>query len=126
MFSTRPLLRDCGEDDHGRPLYELAEDLDFCVGLNGVNGLVVRVPEGFRTDLASVPRLLWPIFAVAGRWSAAAILHDYLYSLPGCSRFLADALFREAMHSLDVPLWRRAIMYYAVRLFGWWQLPVSH
>ena len=39
----------------------------------------VVVPKGFRTDLASSPRILWPILPPFGRWSAAAVLHDYLY-----------------------------------------------
>ena len=117
MFLNRPSFRDTGAIVKGRVVYELTEELLFWTALNGA-GLIIRVPALTYTDLASTPRLLWPIFPPAGRWSPATILHDYLYSLPGCSRFLADALFREAMHQLGVPWWRRVLMYYAVRLFA--------
>lgn len=97
--------------------WRLARPLIFRVGFyNG--GLRVRVPKDFTTDFASVPRLLWPIFPPSGRWNRAAIVHDFLYSQPQVSRFLADAVFREAMAKLGVPWWRRVVMYYAVRFFG--------
>lgn len=103
----------------GRQRYELLEELvlDLCLGA-GVVG--VCVPKGYVTDLASTPRIVWPIFPPFGQHQRAAIVHDYLYSRHArCSRFLADSLFREAMAALGVPLWRRVVMYYAVRLFGW-------
>ncbi len=115
---NRPATRDTGVYRHGRPVMKLTEDLVFKVQLNGDQGIRVRVPIGFETDLTSTPRMFWPIFPPAGPWSPAAILHDYLYGLPGCSRFLADALFREAMQKLGVPWWRRVVMYYAVRIFA--------
>jgi len=117
MFLNRPLLIPTDKMIAGRTVWRLAEDLVFESRINGW-GLRLRIPHGFCTDLASTPRLLWPIFPPAGIWSSAAILHDYLYGHRGVSRFLADALFRESMHQLGVPLWRRLAMYYAVRVFG--------
>ena len=119
MFASKPLLRYVGQNKAGRAVYVLAEDLLFSIGLNGGwNGITVRVPAGFETDLASVPRLLRWLFPPDGPWLSAAVLHDFLYGLEGCSRFLADALFREAMAGLKVTWKQRVIMYYAVRLFG--------
>ena len=83
-----------------------------------VDGFSVVVPAGFRTDFASVPRYLWPVFPPTGQWMAAAVVHDYLYRETSCSRFLADACFREAMSVLGVPLATRVAMYYAVRVGG--------
>lgn len=117
MLLNRPLYRDTGETCRGRTVYRLEEDLVFETRLN-CQGIRVVVPTGFKTDLTSTPRLLWPIFPPAGPWSPAAILHDYLYGREDVSRFLADALFREAMFRLGVPTWRRVIIYYCVRLFG--------
>ncbi len=119
MFTTRAMIRDLGTvDPAGRSEYELIEPLVFDQRLNG-GGLKFTVPRGFVTNLASTPRPLWSIFPPAGKWNRAAILHDYLYSRQAdCSRFLADALFREAMATLGVPWWRRVLMYYAVRLLG--------
>ena len=102
----------------GRQLWRLDEPLRYQAALNGAGGIGIHVPRGFVTDFASVPRFLWPIFPPAGPWAEAAVIHDYLYSLPNCSRFLADAIFRECMYQLGVPLWRRVSAYYAVRLFG--------
>jgi len=119
MFTTHAILKDLGTvDSAGRAEYELTQPLVFDQRVNG-GGLKFTVPRGFVTNMASTPRLLWSIFPPAGKWNRAAILHDYLYSPNACcSRFLADCLFREAMATLNVPWWRRVLMYYAVRLFG--------
>ncbi len=50
--------------------------------------------------------------------SKAAIVHDYLYATATGTKDQADAVFLEAMTVLRVPLWRRRLMYLAVRLFG--------
>lgn len=105
------------EKKSGRPVIRLTKPLVFKLG-NG-NGITVSIPEGFECDLASSPRILWRVFPPLGKYQAAAIMHDYLYrSKELGSRFLADALFREAMLCLGVPRWKRILMYYAVRLFG--------
>lgn len=118
-------LEDLGPDRLGRCQYRLTRPLTFAEWAHATDdgprawSIRVIVPTGFVTDFASTPRFLWWLFPPAGTWSKAAVLHDYLYAQPGCSRFLADAIFREAMHLLHVPLWRRVVMYYAVRLCGW-------
>ena len=79
---------------------------------------VIRVPAGFVTDLASVPRMLWSILPPHGEYAKAAIIHDYLYTIGLCSKQYADNVFLEAMTVLGVAMWRRKLMYWAVRLFG--------
>ncbi len=105
------------ETDGNRPCVKLTQDLTYVRYTNG-GQIRVIVPRGTVTDLATTPRILWPIFPPWGRWNASAILHDYLCVHRVCSRFLADALFREAMKDDGVPLWRRVTMYYAVRLYA--------
>ncbi len=83
-----------------------------------LDGSLIVVPKGFETNFASTPWFLWAIFPPRGRWSKAAVLHDWLYAQKRISRFKADCIFRDAMRELNVPLWRRMTMYYAVRLFG--------
>ncbi len=117
MFLNRPELIDTGGTVRGRTIYRLAEDLIFETRMNG-HGIRVVVPADFETDLASAPWWLWWIFPPSGPWDLAAILHDYLYGIEGVSRFLADALMREAMAQLGVSLWRRVVAYYCLRLFG--------
>ncbi len=96
-------------------------------------GLHIRVPAGFVTDFASSPRFFWPIVSPWGKWGKAAILHDWLYSKKGQRvvdlrghglvsiprRKLADGIFLEAMEVLGVKPWRRNLMYWGVRAFGW-------
>lgn len=86
----------------------------------------IIVPAGFRTDFASVPRLVWNIIPPYGRHGKAAVVHDYLYSLRGhlpngqrYTRAECDSIFREAMDQLAVRWTRRQTMWLAVRAFGW-------
>jgi len=112
------IIQDTGKIVKGRPVYILLRPLKFTYQING-GGLEIEIPQGFETDFASIPRIFWPILPPTGRYSKAAVLHDYLYGLPNCSRFLADAMLREAMYQLDVPLWKRIVVFYFVRTFGW-------
>lgn len=101
---------------HGK----LTEDLVYALGEEKENepwAIRVTIPKGFVTNFASTPRFLWSIFPPRGRYSRAAILHDFLYRNM-FDRFLADAMFRASMKELKVPWWRRVTMYYAVRLLG--------
>ncbi len=101
----------------GNRLFELISPFEYHVG-SFPSDHVIRVPAGFVTDLASVPRALWSIMPPHGRYAKAAIIHDYLYASPIVSRKQADDIFLEAMEVLGVAKWRRLAMYYAVRLFG--------
>lgn len=69
-----------------------------------------RDPEHSRTDLASVPRLLWGLLPSYGRQLRAALMHDHLCDLvnnypsdqrneAARKRLRADELFREAMRN---------------------------
>ncbi len=77
------------------------------------------VPVGFTTDFASVPRLLWAIIPPTGKYTKAAVMHDWFYREKFLSRKDADGLFRRMMKESGVPWWRRQAMYRAVRMFGW-------
>jgi hypothetical protein len=77
------------------------------------------VPAGFTTDFASVPQALTWLVPRYGRYTKAAILHDYLWGLCRQGQFNwadADGLLRRAMRELDVPFLRRWLMWAAVRL----------
>lgn len=79
-----------------------------------------EVPAHQGTDFASVPRVFVWFIPRYGRYTKAAILHDYLcreYVPSGrISRIDADGIFRQAMRELGVPFLRRWIMWAAVRL----------
>lgn len=78
----------------------------------------IVVPEGFITDLASIPRVFWNILPPNGQYAKAAVLHDYLYQNAIKNKAYADGIFLEAMEVLGVAKWKRVLMYRAVRLFG--------
>jgi hypothetical protein len=79
-----------------------------------------EVPVGEHTDFASVPRAFVWFIPRYGRYTKAAILHDYLCSVvvPAgrISRIDADGILRRAMRELGVPFLHRWIMWAAVRL----------
>ena len=80
----------------------------------------------FTTDLASVPRSLTWLFPRYGKYTKAAVLHDYLCQnfrkagrtarplLPLRDRSDADEVFRIVMGELGVPRLRRLLMWAAV------------
>jgi hypothetical protein len=87
---------------------------------------LVKVPKGFISDGASVPRPFWSIFSpFNGDYFEAALIHDYLYSkisslcFPDLSRENADQIFMDAMYDLGVGWFSRHAIHRAVRLGGW-------
>lgn len=80
-----------------------------------------EVPAGFTTDFASVPRVFVWLLPRYGRWTQAAVLHDYLWSTTeesGVTKSDADGIFLRALRELEVPFLRRWIMWAAVRWAG--------
>lgn len=87
----------------------------------------ISVPVGFETDFASVPRVCRLIIPKLGRYTKAAVIHDYLYQEHGLksgglyfrvSRRTTDKIFRGAMEELGVSTWKRWAMWAAVRVGG--------
>ena len=78
-----------------------------------------RIPRGFETDFASVPRVFQNVLGSWGKYGPAAIVHDWLYWTQRCARLTADDTLLEAMVALTVPTWQMALIYKAVREFGW-------
>lgn len=102
---------------HSANTWELLADFSFHVGSYSSDD-VITVPAGFVTDLASVPRILWTFLPPHGKYSKAAIIHDYLYEYGIRTKKYADDVFLEAMEVLGVPAYKRQLMYWAVRMFG--------
>ena len=76
------------------------------------------VPEGFKTDLDSVPRVPVVYALFKGRTTKAAVIHDWMY-VTNKGKFLADKTFLEAMKAEGLPWYHRWPIYIAVTLFGW-------
>lgn len=100
---------------HGKPgFWRTLDEVDYI----RPGGELIKVPVGFITDFASVPQALWAILPPFGRYTAAAILHDFEYWRQSRPRVDADRIFLEAMIELNVRRWKRASMHRAVRVFG--------
>jgi len=119
-FYARPHIDHVGGD---RPWLLVTE----CIYLSDVpeiveayNG-VIQIPDGYQTDLASVPRIPGIYWRVGGKAVLPAIVHDWLFEHgEGISRKAADLVFLEAMRDTDDPPHEstRRVMYGAVRLFA--------
>ena len=92
------------------------------------------VPAGFLTDFATVPRVVVWLIPRFGRYTLAAVLHDWLITVGLADGILssrdADGLFRRVLRELDVPPVRRWLMWCGVRWGavvqplrrpGWWR-----
>lgn len=100
----------------GRRLFKLTERFEFYRTDNEEE--VITVPEGFVTDFSSVPKWFWPLESPLGPSAKAAVLHDYLYVNAIRDKNYADKVFLEALEVLGVPMLKRRILYYAVKVFG--------
>ena len=79
----------------------------------------IKVPQGFVTDGASVPRLLRWLFARVGApHQVAALLHDQMYAEQLVSRRHADRMYYRVCKHMGVGGSAAAAMYLALILFG--------
>lgn len=101
---------------NGRRLFELTEPFEFYRTDNEEE--VISVPKGFVTDFSSVPKWFWPLENPLGPSAKAAVLHDYLYVSAIRNKDYADKVFLEALKVLGVPMLKRRVLYYAVKVFG--------
>ena len=119
----RPLTRD------GRSTWSVNAPLAYDDGRQRI-----VVPDGFITDLASIPRPVWNLVPPDGPWAKAAVIHDFLYATRGTgvvsdgscgidkpggyTRAEADQVLDDAMACLGVPFLTRLAIWSAVRAGG--------
>ena len=87
----------------------------------------VTVPAGFQSDGASTPRIFWSIIPPWGIYGQAAVLHDYLCQTRSVVNDSGEVLrvdYRTidramyyAMKDLGTPIWKRALIYGAIRAY---------
>lgn len=107
-FLSDPQIKILGPDR-----FELVED--FMVK---VDDFTLVVPQGFVTDLESVPRLPVVYTLFKNRAPKSAILHDWLYAERFLPRGVCDDIFLAAMACEGVSWWVRRAMYAGVRVGG--------
>lgn len=111
------------------PDWILLEDCRYVA----LDGWSITAKRGFRSDLASIPRLFWVIIAFHDLSLIAPIMHDVIYRCGGLvvlpqgevepagrkfERKDADDLFLELMTRSNISYWKRNVAYLAVRAFG--------
>ena len=94
-------------------------DFGYEVGEDG-SGDIIDVEIGFHTDFASIPRPLWMFLPRWGKYGNAAVIHDYLYWEQTRPRKESDDILMEGMVVLNVGVIKRHLIYFAVRIGGWW------
>jgi hypothetical protein len=101
-----------GAFTHRREIVVLLEPLIYA---DAAGAWLVDV--GARSDGCSVPWWAWWMVPPLGREARAAFLHDQLLSERPrrLTRVQIDRKFREAMRCLGTPLWKRNLMWLAVR-----------
>ena len=76
----------------------------------------ITIKPGFKTDGASVPRLLWVIFPPNRTdYLPCAIIHDYLCDLEQYHK--ADQYFCDCLKELKVDKFSRILMVLAVKIY---------
>lgn len=97
-------------------LYHTCYDINIKIEDN-----VYTIPNGFKTDLASIPRIAWQVMTPAhSSLIRPAIVHDWFYRKTcDFNRKDTDLIFYHMLRNDGVGLFRASIMYYAVRLWGW-------
>lgn len=121
--------------DNGKH-YEVQEYFTYYMPTN--KDKVIKVPTGFITDFASVPRIFWSVFPPFGKYTKCAVLHDRLcvaflekdlwYNMlenPDKAlhnhfvrRYEADKIFLESMKAIKVDFFTRWCLYLSVRLYA--------
>lgn len=98
-------------------VYRVFREFDYHVGSLD-SGFKITIESGFETDFASIPRILWGVLPPNGRYTKAAVIHDWMYKNAYLTKVEADSIFYEAMLVLGVNKLTAKIMYNAVKLFG--------
>lgn len=108
---------------YSKDRYELSEIYEF----KALDNTFI-IPEGYLTDGASIPRILWSFLPPnSPEYLTAAVCHDYLCELAyGSKKALngfkpsfkeADEVFKKHLKELGVKPYKVFILYYGVRIY---------
>jgi len=100
------------------PIYFLTEPITWKPNPGQESVPVVTVPVGFVTDFASIPRIFWSVLPPDGKYTWAAIIHDYLYWTQVGSKATADSTLLYGMEDFGISTFVKTAIYEGVHLFG--------
>ena len=94
------------DDDY----WEVLEDYFYETSIG-----IIKVPKGFKTDYASVPKIFRNIINTYGKHGRGAVVHDWLYSIKcniKITRENADKIFLEIMEEYGVNKIKRYFLFF--------------
>ncbi|WP_317907107.1 DUF1353 domain-containing protein, partial [Campylobacter jejuni] len=95
--------------------FEVIQDYEFA--LLSFKGIV---PQGFKTDGASIPRLFWSLFPpFKSEYFSACVVHDFLCEKANSRKDykLADLALKEAMLLLGCSKFKIFVFYHSCNLY---------
>lgn len=92
----------------GKDYWVLTKAFTYAIGSKDSKDKVY-VPEGYLTDGASVPRMLWSLIPPWSSYGQAAILHDYLCEYGIATRWVEDASDSNRLIQLPIRLTRKQV-----------------
>ena len=101
-----------GTNIWGRPEYKLTKPLEY-----DYRGYILfRVPEGFKTDFATIPGWIPFLRPKNGKWAKASVVHDFLCKRDGVPKSLADRVFYYAMLDDEASVFTAYLLWVSVRI----------
>lgn len=119
-FGSKLIYEDLSSEE-GEFKIELIQDLVY----HDVHLGTVIVPKGFRSDLASIPKIVQNLISKVGPYDGAAVVHDWLYCVQTTTRAEADHIFLRIMKGSKVDYLTRYCVFWAVRLGAWLPWKIS-
>lgn len=107
----RPVLKPYSKDR-----FVVVRSYQTDVPLSGDEIHTIKIPAGYMTNGADIPRVFWSIFPPnSPEYLSAVVVHDWLCDLEKYK--LADEILKEMMGVLGVAKWKVYAFYFACRLY---------
>ncbi|WP_299077595.1 DUF1353 domain-containing protein [uncultured Paraglaciecola sp.] len=123
QFTKCSPLTECGVN-----LWENTEQIRYEIGVKG-SGVYLTVAEGFKGNLASIPKFLWRWFPKRAAWDLPSHIHDQGYSCKGLPRSIYDREWRTGtfirneyssdLYDVKLSAWKIWAAWASIRMFGW-------
>lgn len=78
----------------------------------------VKVPQGFVSDFASIPKAFWILFPPDSNYIYPILVHDYLYWQQSTTREVADLIFKEMLGEFGATPSQAELLYSGAKLGG--------
>lgn len=115
--TSRLVIEPTSKHNGRRRVYRLVKRFACDIYYRGGTDLV-RVPEGYETDFATLPLICQLVLGNRDDYAEESVIHDWLCSndLP---RFYSNAKMRIIMTALGRPKWKILAVYYGLMIFGY-------